>query len=129
MPIASTRPNSVSRLTEKPSTCIPKNAPITETGTATTGMRVARQLCRKMKTTRVTSSSASNSVFTTSLIDSVTYGVVSNAIVQRTPGGKLLASSPIRATTSRFTWRAFAPGRRKTGVRAVGAPSNRPARS
>src|SRR5207244_12683180 len=86
-PIASTRPNSVSRLIEKPSTCIPKKAPMTETGTATTGMRVARQLCRKTNTTNVTSSSASNSVFTTSLINSVTYGVVSNAIVQRTPDG------------------------------------------
>ena len=102
---------------------------MTETGTAMTGMRVARQLCRKTNTTSVTSSIASNSVFTTSLIDSVTYGVVSNAIDQRTPAGKLLASSVMRATTSRFTSRALAPGRKKTGVRAVGAPSNRPARS
>jgi len=39
MPIASTRPNSVSRLTENPSTCIPKKAPMTDTGTATTGIR------------------------------------------------------------------------------------------
>ena len=85
MPIASTRPNSVSRLTEKPSTCMPKKAPMTDTGTATTGIRVARQLCRKTNTTRVTSSSASNSVFTTSLIEAVTYGVVSNAMDQRTP--------------------------------------------
>ena len=72
MPIASTSPNSVSRLTEKPSTCIPKKAPMTETGTATTGIRVARQLCRNRNTTSVTSSSASNSVFTTSLMDAVT---------------------------------------------------------
>jgi len=57
---------------EKPSTCIPKKAPITETGTATTGMRVARQLCRKTNTTNVTRAKASNRVFTTSLIDSVT---------------------------------------------------------
>ena len=66
MPIASTRPNNVSRLIEKPSTCIPKKAPMTETGTASTGMSVARQLCKKTKTTKVTSSMASNSVFTTS---------------------------------------------------------------
>ena len=129
MPIASTRPNSVSRLIEKPSTCIPEKAPMTETGTATTGIKVARQLCRKTNTTSVTSSSASNSVFTTSLMEAVTYGVVSNAIDQCTPAGKLLASSVMRATTSRFTSRALAPGRRNTGVRAVGVPSNRPARS
>ncbi len=71
IPMASTKPNNVSRLTLKPSSRIPRKAPMTETGTASTGIRVARQLWRKMKTTSVTRSSASNSVTTTSWIDAV----------------------------------------------------------
>ncbi len=129
MPIASTRPNKVSRLTEKPSSRMPKKAPITETGTASTGISVARQLWRKRNTTSVTSPSASNSVFATSLIDAVMKGVVSKATCQCTPCGKLLASSVIRATTACFVWSAFAPGRRNTGVSSVGVPSRRPAKS
>src|SRR2546426_632685 len=87
IPIASTSPNSVSRLIEKPSTRMPKKAPMTETGTASTGMSVARQLCRKTNTTSVTSSMASNSVFTTSWIEAGMYGGVSNATDQWTPAG------------------------------------------
>ncbi len=63
-------------------------------------MRVARQLCRNTKTTSVTSSIASASVFTTSRIDSVMNGVVSYGITQLTPLGKLLLSSFIRFSNS-----------------------------
>ena len=38
------------------------NVPMSEMGTATIGMIVARQLCSERKTTRITSSSASKSV-------------------------------------------------------------------
>ena len=69
---------------------------MTLTGTASIGISVARQLCRKMNTTSVTSSIASTSVVTTSLIEAVTNGVVSNGILYCTPGGKLRASSFIR---------------------------------
>ena len=58
------------------------------TGTASIGISVARQLWRKMKTTRVTSTMASNSVFTTSSIEAVMNGVVSNGMDQVTPAGK-----------------------------------------
>ena len=47
MPIASTRPNSVSRLIEKPSASMPRKVPISETKIATVQMIVARKLCRK----------------------------------------------------------------------------------
>ena len=80
MPIASTSPKSVSVLMVNPSICMPRKVPMMLTGTATIGMTVARQLCRKRKTTSVTSSTASTSVFTTSFIDSTMNGVVSNGI-------------------------------------------------
>jgi hypothetical protein len=46
MPIDSTMPNSVSVLIEKPSRYMPAKLPISDTGTATIGIRVARQFCR-----------------------------------------------------------------------------------
>ena len=112
IPIASTRPNSVRVLTVKPNADSPRNVPMMLTGTASTGIIVARQLCRKTNTTSVTSSIASASVFTTSRIDSVMNGVVSNGRAQRTPAGNDLASSFIRATTAFFTSSELAPGRR-----------------
>ena len=48
------------------------NVPTSETGTASSGMSVARQPCRKMNTTMMTSTSASNSVLTISFMPSVT---------------------------------------------------------
>ena len=59
--------------------------PITLTGTASIGMSVARQLCRKRNTTSVTSTIASASVTSTSLMDAVTNGVVSNGIAYVIP--------------------------------------------
>ena len=47
MPIASTMPNSVSRLIEKPSIVMPTNVPTIETTTASVGISVARRFCRK----------------------------------------------------------------------------------
>ena len=57
---------------EKPNSGNKTNVPINDTGTAHKGMSVARQPCRKMKTTRTTSASASNKVFKISCIPSVT---------------------------------------------------------
>src|SRR4051812_24890120 len=76
IPIASTRPNKVSVLIVNPSAVKTANVPSSETGTASIGISVARQLCRNRKTTISTSTIAANSVFMTSFIDSVTNGVV-----------------------------------------------------
>ncbi len=46
MPIASTRPNSVIRLIEKPSASMPANVAISETMIAIVQMIVVRKLCR-----------------------------------------------------------------------------------
>ena len=69
MPMASTRPNSDSVLIEKPSACSTANVPITDTGTATSGMIDARQVCRNRMTTSTTSAIASSSVSMTASID------------------------------------------------------------
>ena len=58
-PMASTSPKSESVLIEKPSSGKMAKVPISETGTASSGMSVARQPCRKMKTTMMTRTSAS----------------------------------------------------------------------
>ena len=50
-PMASTRPKSESVLIENPNIGKKANVPMSETGTAMSGMSVARQPCRKMKTT------------------------------------------------------------------------------
>ena len=75
MPMASTRPKSDSVFSEKPSSSITAKVPTSETGTATSGMIEARQVCRKTITTTTTSRIASNSVSTTARIDSRTKTV------------------------------------------------------
>jgi len=59
MPTDRTRPNSVSMLSVKPNPCITTQVPIRDTGMATTGMMVARQVLRKRSTTRTTRTVAS----------------------------------------------------------------------
>ena len=54
MPIASTRPNSVRLLIEKPSAAITAKVPISETGIATIGTIAVRQDCRNTIITRTT---------------------------------------------------------------------------
>ena len=62
MPMASTRPNSDSVLMEKPSAYSTANVPMMDTGTATSGMIEARQVCRNRMTTSTTSATASSKV-------------------------------------------------------------------
>ena len=69
MPMASTSPNSVSVLIEKPSSSSSAKVPMIDTGTASNGMIEARQVCRNSTTTITTSRIASSSVCTTDLID------------------------------------------------------------
>ena len=72
MPMASTRPKSESALIEKPKSCRTANVPITDTGTATSGMMEARHVCRKRITTSTTSAIASSSVCTTASMEART---------------------------------------------------------
>src|SRR4030095_14086163 len=84
MPIASTSPNSVSVLMEKPIAAKAPNVPMSEIGTTRIGITVARQLCRNRNTTNTTSTKAMISVLITSFSDSVTKGVVLYAIEDNT---------------------------------------------
>ena len=79
-PMASTRPKSDSVLIEKPSSGKTMNVPTSATGTASSGMRVARKLWRKMKTTMTTRMRASTRVLTISRMPAVTASVVSSAV-------------------------------------------------
>jgi len=79
---------------------IAAKVPTIATGTATSGISVARQFCRNSSTTRVTSATASQRVFTTSMIDSVMKGVVSYPIAYSRPAGNRVANSFI------FRWMA-----------------------
>src|SRR5688572_28885850 len=69
IPMASTRPKSVSMLMLKPSASMIANVPTNDTGTAASGMIDARQVWRNRITTATTSSTASNSVMTTALME------------------------------------------------------------
>ena len=77
MPMASTRPNSVSMLIEKPASSSPASVPTMDTGIASSGMMVARMLPRNRYTTTSTSTKASTKVCSTSSAEAVTNLVVS----------------------------------------------------
>ena len=70
MPVASTMPNSVSVLIEKPKSLTNANVPMSDTGIVIAGMIVLRQFCRNRNITSTTRPMASASVFSTSMIDS-----------------------------------------------------------
>ena len=77
IPMASTMANRVRVLIEKPNSHMPAKVPTSDTGTATMGISVARQFCRKTYTTAITSRAASPRVHNTSLADSWMKRVVS----------------------------------------------------
>ena len=69
MPMASTSAKSESALIEKPRPYMTAKVPTIETGTASSGMIEARQVCRNRMTTTTTSATASSSVSTTASIE------------------------------------------------------------
>ncbi len=80
---------------EKPSKYMPANVPISDTGTATDGITVARRLWRNTHTTQNTSARASKKVYATSRIDVRTYLLVSYGIDHVRPAGNFAPSSSI----------------------------------
>src|SRR5699024_9495402 len=75
IPMASTKPNSVRLLSEKPKRLIMVNVPINEIGIASIGMIDARNDCRKSTMTITTKIMASKIVLYTSSSDCSTYSV------------------------------------------------------
>ncbi len=76
-PMASTIPNMVRVLMEKPNAAITPKVPSSTTGTAMVGIRVARKFCRNRYMTQNTRKIASIRVCTTSSMEIFTNGVVS----------------------------------------------------
>ncbi|MNZ88752.1 hypothetical protein D3C78_1076500 [compost metagenome] len=110
MPMASTRPSSEKVLIEKPSSGNTAKVPISATGTARVGIRVARTFCRKMNTTTVTMRVASNSVWTISSMPAETGLVVSSEITYSTSCGKRSFIRSIPARMFSATSRPLASG-------------------
>ena len=108
--MASTRPKSERLLSEKPIAAIAAKVPMRETGTASSGMIDARQVCRKMITTRTTSSIASTRVWSTARIDSRVKPVVSKTIRYSSPGGNRSLSFSIVARTASEVSMELEPG-------------------
>ena len=109
-PIASTMPMSAMVLMENPRSGKTAKVPISETGTASAGIRVARQPCRKTNTTMMTRTSASYSVLMISLIPSRTDWVVSSAMLYSRSAGKARLTSSISRVTPSTAAIAFDPG-------------------
>src|SRR5580704_108137 len=107
-PVAKVIPNSVSELTEKSKILMKAKVPIRDTGIVTAGMIVARQSNRNRKITMMTMRMASSSVVTTSLTESPTTVVVSNAITYLIPGGNDFDSSSSSALAALSTASALA---------------------
>ncbi len=97
------------------------NVAISETGTVSNGISVARQFCRKIKTTRKTSRTASKRVEMISLMLSSTARVVSSEISWTRSGGKAFRLLVHRILDFR-TSSAFVPGIWKTAMTAAGLP-------
>ena len=110
MPIARTSPRSERTLTEKPRIGKTAKVAISETGTVRSGINVARQFCRKMKTTMITRRIASKRVWTISLIPSEIASVVSRDIVHFRSFGKVGSIAFIVFSTASRTASAFDPG-------------------
>src|SRR5438552_17959308 len=107
-PVASVIPNSVSELMENPNILMNAKVPINDTGIVTAGIMVARQSKRNRNMTIMTMTMASSRVVTTSLTESPTTVVVSNAITYFIPGGKDFDKSVSAALAALSTSSAFA---------------------
>ncbi len=125
MPVASTRPNSVSVLIEKPNNFTNANVPINDTGMVNAGISVLRQFCRNRNNTRTTRTMASSRVFSTSVIDSCTTPTLSNARRASRPGGKFACNRSIVACTPSKVSMALADGRSWTPIPDASSPPNR----
>ncbi len=100
--------------------------PSRDTGTAAKGISVARQFCRKRKTTRNTNAMASPRVHITSRIETSTKRVVSYTASCLRPEGKRASSCFMVAFTAFATSSALALGWRNTPMSVAGLLLTRP---
>ena len=124
-PIASTRPNSDNVLIEKPSSGKSAKAPISETGTVSSGIRVARQLCRKMNTTRTTSTTPRPACARSPGCPRSPAAWCRARPAYSRPGGKRFLSSARVLLDLLATSSALEPGDWKAATTAAGLPLKR----
>ena len=101
--------------------------PISETGTATLGISVARTLRRNRNTTRITSTIEIISVRSTSCTDARIVVVRSSTIVKSIAAGIEAFSEGSAARMRSTVSMMFAPGCRKMISRIAGFPFTKPA--
>ena len=104
-----------------------ENVPIKETGTATLGIRVARTLRRKRKTTRITSPIDMASVRSTSLTDARMVVVRSSMMVKSMAAGMEAFKEGMEARMRSTVSMILAPGCRKMINKIPGLPFTKPA--
>ena len=107
--IARTIAHNVRRLILNPMTFNMKKVPIKATGIAMAGISVERKSCKKMNTTKNTSTNASNKVLITSWIEANKKSLESNKRSYVIPGGKFLFSASSNAFTSLMICVALEP--------------------
>jgi hypothetical protein len=100
--------------------------PIRDTGTATLGMKVARPLRRKTKTTRMTSRIEMVSVIWTSRTEARMVRVASMITCSLMTGGIDASSCGMTARTRSTVSMMLAPGWRKMMMMTAGLPFTRP---
>src|SRR6056297_655513 len=122
IPIASTSASSDTVLRENPIPSITANVPTSATGIAISGTMVARSDPRKMNTTITTSTKASISVCSTSVMLSLTKVELSDTVSCVMPGGSASAASANTASIPSAASIALAPGARYTPISVAGAP-------
>ncbi len=101
--------------------------PMIDTGTATAGINVAPGRRRKANTTRITSTTAATSVFSTSASEARMVAVRSMAIFSSAAAGIDAVSQGIRSRTRCTVSRMLAFGSRLTISSTAGRPSAWPA--
>ncbi len=100
--------------------------PISDTGTATLGIRVARRLRRNRKTTPITSRIEMQRVISTSRTEERMVRVESMTTCRAMVGGTDACSCGMMARTRSTVWMMLAPGWRKTISITAGLPLVRP---
>ena len=105
---------------------MPPNVPMTETGTATTGISVARALRRNSHTTSVTSATDSTRVVSVSASEARMLMVLSEANWMSISFGSAAFSLGTAALTASTVWMTLAPGSLNTITSTAGLPLARP---
>jgi len=108
-PMASTKPNMVKVLIEKPNTDMMAKVPSNTTGTAIVGIKVARKFCKNSNMTKNTNTTASINVLTTSSMDIRIKALVSTAFAISKPAGNDSDSCANFLSTPACVSNEFAP--------------------